>query len=92
MSDHTLDIELLKQLAELQKSMRSGDTSVTVQPKGLGVTNIIDVPGFDGDQIDAGLKSLLERGLVTSGVTSGSPMLGIQFGGLTATGRRLLGP
>lgn len=84
--------ELLIILSYREASLQPGD-SVLVQPaiEGEHVENAISVPGYNWSQIDSQLRSMCQRGLISSGNTRyDAPGIGIFFSCLTASGRRVL--
>jgi hypothetical protein len=90
--DNRLIRELLIILSNIEASLQPGD-SVLVQPEieGERVENAISVPGYNWSQIDSQLRSMCQRGLISSGSAQyDAPGIGIFFSCLTASGRRVL--
>jgi hypothetical protein len=90
---NTLTKALLGRLFEIEPTIEAGG-SILVQPHidGKQTTNSITVPGYDWSQIDSQLRTMCQRGLVSSGtVQYDSAAIGIYFSCLTPAGRKLLG-
>jgi len=88
--DDKLTRELLKKLAELEKSLQQDDI-ILIQPaiEGMRIERPLSVPGYDHEQIDSHLRELVARRLVDNGGIQ-HPLIGIHFRSLTVAGRRLL--
>ena len=89
--DDKLTRALLVKLAEIETTLQDGDR-VLIQPRidadgGMHVANPISILGYDHEQIDAHLRSLISRGLIETNV-SRMPMIGIFFSRITPKGRR----
>jgi hypothetical protein len=85
---------VLAQLAKREVGLESG-ASVLVQPAipGMHVANPMALPGYNYEQIDVCLRSLAMNGYISTGhVPIDAASIGIYFGGITDTGRRMMLP
>ena len=84
--DSKVTRKLLLKLQEIEKSLEYGSSKL-VQPAFPGVVDPITVEGYGPEQIDFHLKLFVVRHLVETGITGGSPQIGIYFSRLTEAGR-----